>query len=55
MAVHDVHVDHLGSGLFHAPDIFAEAHEIGREDGWNDLNHYVLTHLMLNESIRPAV
>jgi hypothetical protein len=39
MAVHNIDVKHLDSGLFDAADIFAQAHEISGNDGGKNLNH----------------
>ena len=35
-AVHHVHVNPVSTGLVHRLDLFAEAGEVGREDGWGD-------------------
>ena len=38
MAVHDIHMDIIGAGLFHGPDLFAEAGEVGGKNGRGDLH-----------------
>jgi hypothetical protein len=39
MAVHDIHMDIIGPGLFQGPDLIAEAAEIGGKNGRGDLHN----------------
>jgi hypothetical protein len=40
VAIHDVHVEHFRSALFHPGYVFRKTGEVRREDRWNYLNQY---------------
>jgi hypothetical protein len=42
MSIHDIHMQHLDTGCFHAADVFTQTREIGSEYGWKNLQHEVL-------------
>jgi hypothetical protein len=40
MPVHDIDVEHAGSGLFHGSDFLAQPSEIRGQYGWENLDHW---------------